>query len=239
MPAGADGVRILHLSDMHFRHTWHPAYDELMVRMRLSPPDLVVMTGDFVDDKYDARPGWALVEKLIPRLRAKVGMFAVHGNHDGDFVAPRLASMGVAVLTGRRAVVPVGDAQVELIGLPGTSRMDWDERFIRGLPPRQMGVPRIVLAHFPDLMRPAAAFEPDLFLCGHTHGGQVCLPGGLPLVRHDTLPRRLDSGVHRVDHTWLVVNRGTGFSSYPVRLFCPAEVVEINLMAGQAGADAP
>jgi predicted MPP superfamily phosphohydrolase len=68
-----------------------------------------------------------------------------------------------------------------------------------------------------------------LFLAGHTHGGQVCFPGKVPIIRHDSLASRLVSGIHRYHDTWLVVTRGLGFSSYPIRLFCPAEVIELTL----------
>ena len=89
---------------------------------------------------------------------------------------------------------------------------------------------RIVLSHFPDhLPRVQYALQPDLFLAGHTHGGQVCLPGGWPILRHDTMPRRLCSGIHWVERTWLVANRGFGFSGMQLRLFCPAEVLDLRL----------
>jgi predicted MPP superfamily phosphohydrolase len=66
-------------------------------------------------------------------------------------------------------------------------------------------------------------------LAGHTHGGQACLPGGIPIIRHDTLPRRYCRGVNRLFDTWLVVSRGMGFATRQFRVFCPAEVVELVL----------
>jgi uncharacterized protein len=71
--------------------------------------------------------------------------------------------------------------------------------------------------------------SPDLILSGHTHGGQVCLPGGYPLITHDALPRAYASGVHRIGQSWLVVSRGMGFAQFCLRLFCPAETLEIRL----------
>jgi hypothetical protein len=80
------------------------------------------------------------------------------------------------------------------------------------------------------VIRSCASLTPDLFLAGHTHGGQICLPGRIPIIRHDSLARRFWLGIHRVHGTWLVVNRGIGFSTaLQLRLFCPAEVVEIRL----------
>jgi len=92
-----------------------------------------------------------------------------------------------------------------------------------------------VLSHYPDAIIKLQKFDvmPDLLFAGHTHGGQVCLPGGMPILRHDTLPRRYCSGVHRFGGAWLVVSRGMGFSSYAIRVFCPAEVVEVVLRRAQ------
>ena len=91
-------------------------------------------------------------------------------------------------------------------------------------------LPRIVLAHYPDLITSSAAMRPDLYLAGHTHGGQICLPGGRAILTHDHLPRHLCKGAHELgDGTCLVVNRGLGFATIPLRMFCPAEVIEIVL----------
>jgi len=68
-------------------------------------------------------------------------------------------------------------------------------------------------------------------LAGHTHGGQICLPGGWPIITHDTLPRRYAQGVHRWKDSWLIVSRGIGFSSIPLRTWCSGQVMEIVLVA--------
>jgi len=99
------------------------------------------------------------------------------------------------------------------------------------IPPRADGALRIALNHFPDtihsLLPPPIA--PDVILSGHTHGGQICLPGGVPIIKHTWLPRRLVSGIHRFGDTWLVIGRGFGFAKWQVRTFCPAEVIELRL----------
>jgi predicted MPP superfamily phosphohydrolase len=68
---------------------------------------------------------------------------------------------------------------------------------------------------------------PDLFLCGHTHGGQVCLPGGRALLTHDKLPKHICKGIFRAGNTWMAISRGFGFAGMPARVFCPSEVIEI------------
>jgi predicted MPP superfamily phosphohydrolase len=90
-------------------------------------------------------------------------------------------------------------------------------------------MPRIVLSHYPDLFAFARSLHPDLYLAGHTHGGQICPPGERALLTHDTLPRPMAKGAHEINGSCLFVNRGFGFTTIPLRVFCPAEVVEIVL----------
>jgi hypothetical protein len=152
-----------------------------------------------------------------------------------DLLAPHLVRFGVSVMVHRRVEVPIGNAKIELLGLPGPDRDDLDIRFIETLPPRQHGVPRIVLGHYPDLLRTLLSngCVPDIYLAGHTHGGQVCLPNECPILRHDSFPRRLCKGAHEVGGTCLVVSRGFGFTTLPLRVFCPAEIIEIVLRSAE------
>jgi predicted MPP superfamily phosphohydrolase len=217
---------------MHFNWAYHPAYCDLLEHVQDDPPDLILITGDFIESKVDLRPAWPMVERFVSGLRSRGGIFTVTGNHDGDLLSPRLASLGVRVITTDALRLDIDGAPLELIGLAGVKRRDLRDAFLQSLPPKRPDTPRIVLAHFPDLLRRIGHLRADVILAGHTHGGQVCLPGGIPIIRHDKLPRRYASGVHRIgtnDETWLVVSRGMGFSKYAIRLFCPAEVVEITL----------
>ena len=229
LPSALDGTRIVHLSDLHLRRRLPNELGEVVDRIKADPPDLVVFTGDFVDSKKDHRPALPAVERLIKSLRPRSGIFAVVGNHDGDLLPPRLIAWGVRVLMNERVETLVRGHPVELIGLAGADRIDLDERFLHTIPAKRVDVPRIVLCHYPDLLRLAAPICPDLYLAGHTHGGQICLPNELALMSHDSFPKRLCKGAHDVEGTCLVVNRGFGFTTIPLRVFCPAEVVEIEL----------
>ena len=88
---------------------------------------------------------------------------------------------------------------------------------------------KLMLLHYPDLVYPAAAAGADVCLAGHTHGGQICWPDGSPILRHDTLPAPLTTGVHRIHGTWMVVNRGIGKAGLRVRMFCPAHAIMVTL----------
>lgn len=225
------GTRLIHLSDLHLRNRWCRGYDDLIDRINQSAPDLLVITGDFVEDKRDYRPAWPMLRRFISPLRARLGIFGVLGNHDSDMLGVHLASVGVQLIEHRRILV--GDG-LELIGFPGVERIDLDRDFVDTLPAKSPSHARIALCHYPDLFNLVRPADPDLYLCGHTHGGQVCLPGGWPLLTHSRAPRRFARGIHRRDRTWFVVNRGLGSGNIPVRIFCPPEVMEIELVGGQA-----
>jgi predicted MPP superfamily phosphohydrolase len=229
LPPDLAGFRFVHLSDLHLRGFWSKGYDQLIERLEASPPDLILVTGDFIEDKHDHRPGLAQLRKLLPRLRSRLGTWGVLGNHDVDLVQPYLREMGVHLINGARALLESGTgATVELIGFPGLARTDLDAHFVAAQPPKAPNSLRIILSHYPDHFPRARPLQPDLYLAGHTHGGQICLPGGIPLLTHDKLPRRYGKGIHRLSDSWLIVSRGLGFASeIPVRLFCPAEVAEI------------
>ncbi|MEA2711930.1 MAG: uncharacterized protein QOF78_4531 [Phycisphaerales bacterium] len=229
LPPALEGTRILHLTDLHLRTRWPRQLDDVIARVQANPPALILFTGDFVDDKRDHRPALPLVKKFISGLRSAAGMFAILGNHDGDLLAPQLHRLGVRVIAHQHVAAIVNGHPIEMIGLPGPGRLDLDEHFVRALPPKRAGVPRIVLSHYPDLIRATKSLHPDLYLAGHTHGGQICLPNEHALMTHDSLPPRMCKGAHDVGGTCLIVGRGLGFTTIPVRMFCPAEVVEIRI----------
>ena len=232
LPAALEGLRILHLSDLHLRPRWPRACDQLIDGLRRGPPDLILVTGDFVEHRMDFRRTLPTLERLVTQLPSRLGVYAILGNHDGDLLGPRLIDWGVTIVSGRTARLESPEAALELVGVPSVSRLDPIEPFVASVAPRQPSVPRIVLAHYPDSVRQLRPLGADVILSGHTHGGQVCLPGGFPLITHDSLPRRMAKGVHELeDGALLVVNRGFGFATMPVRVCCPAEVIELQLVS--------
>ncbi|MGN6627388.1 MAG: hypothetical protein ACTHLN_12285, partial [Tepidisphaeraceae bacterium] len=118
---------------------------------------------------------------------------------------------------------------LELVGWHGVMPTDVSPRVVRELGPKPPGWLRLVMAHFPQQGLTAKSIDADVVFAGHTHGGQVCLPGGRAILSHDPLPKRFAKGVHQFDQTWLCVPRGLGFSAHAVRAFCPAEVIELTL----------
>jgi predicted MPP superfamily phosphohydrolase len=229
LPAALAGYRILHLSDFHFRLGWSRAYDQLHARIRENPPHLILIGGDYVENKRNYLPGLPLVRRLLDGLTYRDGCFGVLGNHDGR-IGPEIDGRNLTLIDRRRVVLDVPGGQLELIGLPRLGkRVKPDQPFIDALPPKTSGVPRLILSHYSDYLRRIPQAAPDIFFAGHTHGGQICLPGRIAIQKHTSLPRRLVSGIHRIGETWFIANRGMGYSSMSLRLFCPSEVIEVEL----------
>ncbi len=226
-------VTIAFLSDVHLRDYWPGGADDMIERVGAMQCDMVLNTGDLVEDRENPWSALPLARRRIERLPSRHGMFAITGNHDQYHLAHELADLNVTWLMNDRRVIDVGGQAIELIGLAGPSRQDNDPAWTAALPRPDPGTPRIVLSHFPDAIRDIGTLDADLFLAGHTHGGQVCLPGGGVLITHDSLPGRMSKGVHTVGRTTLIVNRGFGFSSrLPLRVLCPPEIIELCLTRG-------
>src|SRR5690606_28219809 len=127
------GTRLVHLSDLHMRPHWGNGYEQIIQQINAANADLLVITGDFVEDKRDYRPAWPSVRRLIEPLRARLGIYGVLGNHDSDMLGVHLADLGVRLIEHQRVIVGNG---LELVGFPGVDRIDLDKAFIASLPTR-------------------------------------------------------------------------------------------------------
>lgn len=232
LPPELEGLRVAQLTDLHLRSFWSEVYDELIQRVQKEAPDLILITGDFVDNKRRPARAAPTVRRLVSGLKARLGVFGILGNHDRYHLRPYLDDMGLTLLDKETRRIDVEGAELELLALPGVDRRHLTADVLSSYPPKTIGVPRLVLAHFPDHIRKATELQPDIYFAGHTHGGQICLPNGFAPVRHDSLPRALCKGVHRAFDTWFIVGRGLGFTGAPFRFFCPAEVIEVTLTRG-------
>lgn len=228
LPAVLDGFTLVHLADVHLRRVWEPVLDHAIPLVMAEGPQIVLCSGDLVEDKVDHRPALPSVHRLLDEIRTPLGTYAVTGNHDGPKLVRHLRGAPVVFVNNQRREIP--GVPLEVIGLGG-----WRARHARGHvfhrhPPKRAGQLRVVLCHYPFLIRRASLhLEPDLYLTGHTHGGQICLPGARPLLTHDPLPKRFAAGLHRWAGVWMNVSRGLGFSHWQLRTFCPPEVHVIRL----------
>ena len=228
LPPGLEGLRIVQLSDLHRGPVvGQEEIARAVARANALAPDLALLTGDYVSlSRQYAEPCAA----ALSALRAPLGRYAVLGNHDhwagADAVAAALRSAGLTVLRNQAQRIERGGADVWLIGV--------DDAFVRkhDLHAALQGVPaaafKVALMHEPDLADEIARRPVQLQLSGHSHGGQVRLPGIGPLLL-PRLGRRYPMGLYRVGQLRLYTNRGVGRVQPALRFNCPPEITLITL----------
>ena len=222
VPAGFDGFTLLQISDLHVE--LHPgAMRRLIGMVGDLDYDGTVLTGDYrarTHGPFDA--SLDAVAALCARLRGPV--WGILGNHDSLRMVPRLEATGIRILLNEWTPIVRGGDRICLAGVDDEA--DYAaadiERAAAGIP---SDVFAILLSHTPATYREAAAAGFSLLLAGHTHGGQVCLPGGVPLtLASPGLPRRLGAGAWRYGAMDGYTSRGVGCSGVDVRFNCPPEI---------------
>ena len=232
LPPGFDGFRLLHLSDLHLDCVAGFA-DRLVEVIARTPHDLAVITGDFAD--HPAGHFRACLPD-IRRIGAALGSgtLAVLGNHDIIEIVPHLEAAGVRVLLNENTSVMRGADKLWFAGLddPHFYRTHDFEAARCGIP---QGACSILLAHSPEVYDEARHYGFSFMLSGHTHGGQICLPGGIALVRNGRCPHAQFTGpwTHHGLHGY--TSRGTGSCGVPARFNCPPEMTVHVLRTPQAG----
>jgi len=221
LPVAFDGFRLLQVSDLHADMS-APALRRTAELARDVEADLTVLTGDFrgaTAGPFEA--ALVEVERLLPALPRPV--YAVLGNHDSIDMVPPLEGMGVRCLVNEAVTLTRGEAAIHLAGVDDAHfyRMDNLDQALAGVP---LGAFTILLSHTPELWRQAAHSDVDLMLSGHTHGGQICLPGGAPIFLSAKLPRPLGRGAWRHHDLVGYTAVGCGACVVPVRFNCPPEI---------------
>ena len=223
------GLRIAQLSDLHYGPFTGLSEITRAVDMALAlAPDLIVLTGDYVTGQ--ANHATALVP-VLKRLSAPLGTFAILGNHDhwtdAAEVAAHLRAAGLRLLNNEAVRFPWKGGGFWLAGVDDV----WEQQadLPRALVPVTPGEPVILLAHEPDFADTAAHYGVALQLSGHSHGGQVRLPGMRPPVL-PYLARKYPLGLQRVGELWLYTNRGIGTSPPAMRFNCRPEVTLLDLV---------
>jgi predicted MPP superfamily phosphohydrolase len=229
-------LRIVQLSDLHVERltSREHALPSIVAGLK---PDLVVLTGDFLNKSYNRDPR-ALHDlgMLLAQLHAPAGIYAVWGTVDVDLpdhLRPVLEEHGVVVLEDRAIEVAVGGHPIWLMGISCSSDLSRDAARLSSLlakaPPQALS---LLLYHTPDLMPTASSLGVDLYLAGHTHGGQWCLPWFGAIVTSSRFWKRFEAGHYVGKKTYLYVSRGLGlegFGTPRARFFCPPEVVLLRL----------
>ncbi|WP_375477108.1 metallophosphoesterase [uncultured Nostoc sp.] len=253
LPASLQGKKLVQLSDFHYDglRLSEEMLEKAIAVTNKAEPDLILLTGDYVTD--DPTPIHQLVLRL-KNLQSRSGIYAILGNHDIYYkqakveVTEALTSIGIHVLWNEIAY-PLGK-ELPLVGLADY----WSREFHPAPVMNQLNsdTPCIVLSHNPDTAEILQAWRVDLQLSGHTHGGQIVIPGiGPAALFYEKLVKKIPrkvrrrfpflqvnvsvvnhwewlQGLHRLGKNQLYVNRGLG-TYLPGRLFCRPEVTIITL----------
>jgi len=231
LPAEFDGFRILHLSDLHvdFLPETLDAALELASGARF---DICVLTGDYrkrVSGPFEhILPGFErLVAQIGAQMQARGGIYAILGNHDCADMVPAFEGIGIEVLVNETRRILRGRAELHLTGTDDVHYY-YTEAARAALETAPAGF-KIALVHSAELADVAAEAGFQLYLAGHTHGGQICLPGGQPIITHMSTHRRYASGLWRHDAMVGYTTTGVGVSGLPVRFNTRGEAVLITL----------
>jgi uncharacterized protein len=221
LPDAFDGYTILHISDMHVDMS-EPAMRHVCELVQGLQYDLCVLTGDYRGKTYG--PFDATLDgtaKVCAQLKQPI--YGVLGNHDTIQMVPAMEAMGIRMLLNECDVIARGDEHIHLAGIDDAHfyRMDNIEKAASQIPRDAFS---ILLSHTPEVYRQAAHAQFDLMLSGHTHGGQLCLPGSIPIKLEAVLPRRFGAGLWQHQTMRGYTSVGAGSSVLPVRLNCPPEI---------------
>jgi len=221
LPEAFDGFTILQISDPHIEVS-EAAMERMILLLDDVRYDICILTGDYrakTWGPYDA--ALAGMSKVCAALKGPV--YGVLGNHDTICMVPGLEGMGVRMLLNETEVIERGRERIYLAGIDDAHffRVDNIEKAAEKIPHEAFS---ILATHTPEIYRQAAHADFDVLLSGHTHGGQICLPGGVPITLSAVLPRALGAGPWR--HYGMIgyTSVGAGSSIVPVRFNCPPEI---------------
>jgi uncharacterized protein len=238
-----DGFKIALMSDFHYGAYIESLLKNAVVAANRAEVDVALLTGDFITFHHDhsgrgARDADAC-GRILSGLTARFGRFAVLGNHDyaprPELVTESLEAQGIHVLRNTASAIHKNNSPLWLAGLEDALESDPDIRAaLKGVPPTE---PTIVLAHEPDYVDEILGYPIDLQLSGHSHGGQVRIPGiGAPVL--PLMGEKYPMGFYRVGPLQLYTNRGLGMISPRIRFNCAPELTLLTLRCPRISASA-
>jgi predicted MPP superfamily phosphohydrolase len=221
IPKAFDGFTILHLSDLHVDMS-QDAMTCLIAILKKINYDLCVLTGDYRGQSFGPYEATLAGMSQICAVLQKPA-YGVLGNHDTVCMVPALEEMGIRILLNEYETIERGRECIYLAGIDDAHfyRADNIEKAVSGIPSGEFS---ILLSHTPEIYRQAVLADCNLLLSGHTHGGQICLPGRIPITLDSVLPRNMGSGPWKYRGMVGYTSVGAGSSVVPVRFNCPPEI---------------
>jgi predicted MPP superfamily phosphohydrolase len=221
LPPRFDGFTILHLSDLHIDLN-AAAVERAIPLLAGLDYDLCVLTGDYRGRTHGP---WAATMAGIARLRRHLRdpLYAVLGNHDTIRMVPAFEALGIRVLINEAVALARGAERIHLAGIDDAFKYRLHDIAAAAAPVPPGGF-SILLSHTPAVYERAQRAGFDVMLCGHTHGGQICLPGAVSITRGGAFPRRFAAGPWHYRGMAGYTSTGIGASVVPVRFNCPPEI---------------
>jgi hypothetical protein len=221
LPDSFDGFTILHLSDLHADMNGG-AMRRLIELLPTVSYDLCVLTGDYRGKTHGPYQG-AIDGLAQVRAHLQGPIYGVMGNHDTIRMVPALEEIGIRMLLNESEAIERGGEHIHLVGIDDAHyyRVDNIEKAASNVPAAEFS---ILLSHTPEIYRQAAHAGFQVLLSGHTHGGQICLPGAIPIILDSDLPRRMGAGAWTYRGMVGYTSVGVGSCILPVRLNCPPEI---------------
>lgn len=229
LPSSFDKFRILLLVDLHLDGL-DGLTEAIIDRIKDMPVDLCIIGGDIRMEVHGPIiPSLRHLRRLIRHVRSKHGIVGILGNHDSIEMVPDLEEAGIIMLINESRAIEMDGRKIWIVGVddPHYYKMHDVQRAFKQVPDSDF---KIFVAHSPEAYLEAAAFRPQLYLCGHTHGGQICLPGSKPLFTNSRAPRKTAVGRWKQGEMTGYTSRGAGASGVPLRFNCPGEISLITLL---------
>lgn len=229
LPEAFDGYTLLQLSDLHL-DSLETFPHRLAEKIGDLDYDICVLTGDY---RFLTHGPHEKAVKGLERLCRDIDkdIFGILGNHDSILMAKPIESLGVQLLLNENIQIERESGSIFLAGIddPHYFAADNLEKAYAGIPDDAVS---LLLSHSPEIYRHAAYVGFDFMMCGHTHGGQICLPGGVPLTLNSSAPRYTGAGAWSFDLMQGYTSVGTGSSVVPARFNCPPEITLHHLSMG-------
>ena len=221
LPPAFDGYAILQLSDLHVEMS-EAAMRKVVTLIKHLDYDLCVLTGDYRGDTY-GRYDTTLAGMAPIRAALNGTVYGVLGNHDTICLVPGLEEMGIKMLLNESVTIEQGGERIHVAGIDDAHfyRVDNIEKAAAEIPNDEFS---ILVSHTPEIYRQAAHADFNVLLSGHTHGGQICLPGRVPITLDSVLPRSMGAGPWRYHDMIGYTSVGAGVCIVPVRFNCPPEI---------------
>lgn len=227
LPEKFDGYKLLHLSDLHL-DTLPGIEDIIIEKVQNLKYDLCVITGDYRKNtlgsfKQIINP----LKKIVSTIKRKAGVVAILGNHDTYLMLKQFGKMGITLLANESISINKGNEKITISGIDDPFYYYTDQA-VNALEEDIPGF-KIALVHTSELFKIAEQNAYNLYLCGHTHGGQICLPGGIPLITHQFDGKKFYKGLWDFKNMKGYTSQGCGTSGIPIRFYSQSEITLFTL----------